>query len=157
MALFVLFQKLDTVGVDDDILARRGEGDDEREAEANNLSDDQLLCETKLDDGATAKVYETTQAYLCPNMAPEKQKGGTRIGKSILQKEIPREQALKLFLEGKTDVIAGFISKKGRPFSAHLLLDKTTGKLGWEFPPRPKKPANKAKAKSNQGTEPTAD
>ena len=57
------------------------------------------------------------------------------------------EQATKLFVEGKTDLIAGFISKKGRPFSAHLLLDKTTGKLGWEFPPRPKKPAKKKATK----------
>jgi len=117
------------------------EGDEEREAEAKNLSDDQLLCEAALADGTAIKVYETDRAYLCPDMAPDKQKGGTRIAKEILKKEIPAEQAMKLFVDGKTDVIAGFISKKGRPFSAHLLLDKTTGKLGWEFPPRPKKPA----------------
>ena len=80
-------------------------------------------------------------------MARDKQKNGTRIAKEILKKEIPAEQAAKLFTEGKTDVIAGFISKKGRPFSAYLLLDKTTGKLAWEFPPRPKKPAKKKAAK----------
>jgi DNA topoisomerase-3 len=123
------------------------EGDEEREAEANNLSDDQLLCETTLADGSAAKVYETDRAYLCPDMARDKQKNGTRIAKEILKKEIPAEQAAKLFVEGKTDVIAGFISKKGRPFSAYLLLDKTTGKLAWEFPPRPKKPAKKKAAK----------
>ena len=68
-------------------------------------------------------------------------KGGTRISKEILKKELPKEQVVKLFEEGKTEVIDGFISKKGRPFNAHLLLDKSTGKLGWEFPPRAKKKA----------------
>ncbi|MBC8325559.1 MAG: DNA topoisomerase III [Verrucomicrobia subdivision 3 bacterium] len=129
------------------------EGDDEREAEAKNLTDDQLLCEAPLADGTATKVYETDRAYLCPEMAPDKQKGGTRIAKEILKKEIPAEQAIKLFTEGKTDVIAGFISKKGRPFSAFLLLDKTTGKLAWEFPPRPKKPAKKKAAKKTTETQ----
>ena len=123
------------------------EGDEEREAEAKNLSDDQLLCEATLADSTATKVYETDRAYLCPDMAQDKQKNGTRIAKEILKKEISAEQATKLFVEGKTDLIAGFISKKGRPFSAHLLLDKTTGKLSWEFPPRPKKPAKKKAAK----------
>ncbi|MDG1831591.1 MAG: DNA topoisomerase, partial [Verrucomicrobiota bacterium] len=123
------------------------EGDEEREAEAKNLSDDQLLCEATLADSTATKVYETDRAYLCPDMAQDKQKNGTRIAKEILKKEISAEQATKLFVEGKTDLIAGFISKKGRPFSAHLLLDKTTGKISWEFPPRPKKPAKKKAAK----------
>ena len=122
------------------------EGDEEREAEAKNLGDDQLLCETDLENGTMAKVYETDRAYICPDMASDKQKGGTRIAKEILQKEITSDQALKLFTKGKTDVIAGFISKKGRPFSAFLLLDKKTGKLGWEFPPRPVKKTAKKKA-----------
>jgi len=129
------------------------EGDEEREAESKNLTDDQLLCETTLADGTAAKVYETDRAYLCPDMARDKQKNGTRIAKEILKKEILAEQAAKLFTEGKTDVIAGFISKKGRPFSAFLLLDKTTGKLAWEFPPRPKKPAKKKAAKNTTETQ----
>ena len=113
--------------------------------EAKNLTDDQLLTEASLEDGKTVKVYETNKAYICPDMAPEKQKGGTRISKEILKKELPRDQIIKLFVEGKTEVIEGFISKKGRPFKAHLLLDKSTGKLGWEFPPRAKKKAAKKK------------
>lgn len=117
------------------------EGDEEREQESKNLSDDQLITEAALDDGTKVKVYETDRAYICPEMASDKQKGGTRISKEILKKELPREQIIKLFVEGKTEVINGFISKKGRPFNAHLLLDKSTGKLGWEFPPRAKKKA----------------
>ena len=131
------------------------EGDEEREAEADNLTDDQLLCEAPLEDGTLAKVYETDRAYLCPDMVSAKQKKGTRVAKEILKKEIPTDQAMKLFVEGKTDVIAGFISKKGRPFSAHLLLDKQTGKLGWEFPPRPAKKKKVAKATKDKGTKET--
>ncbi len=121
------------------------EGDEEREEESKNLTDDQLLTEASLEDGTTVKVYETDKAYICPDMASGKQKGGTRISKEILKKELPRDQIIKLFVEGKTEVIDGFISKKGRPFKANLLLDKLTGKLGWEFPPRAKKKATTKK------------
>lgn len=121
------------------------EGDEEREEESKNLTDDQLLTEASLEDGTTVKVYETDKAYICPDMASGKQKGGTRISKEILKKELPRDQIIKLFVEGKTEVIDGFISKKGRPFKANLLLDKSTGKLGWDFPPRAKKKATTKK------------
>ncbi|MDP6859308.1 MAG: topoisomerase C-terminal repeat-containing protein, partial [Verrucomicrobiales bacterium] len=70
-----------------------------------------------------------------------------------LKKELPKDQVIKLFTEGKTEVIEGFISKKGRPFRAHLLLDKSTGKLGWEFPPRAKKKAAKKKATKAKSSE----
>jgi DNA topoisomerase-3 len=122
------------------------EGDEEREAESKNLSDEQKITDVELPDGTTAKVYQTESAYICPEMATDKHKGGTRIAKLILQKEIPQDQAVKLFTEGKTDIIEAFISKKGRPFNAHLLLDKLTGKLGWEFPPRAKKKSTRKKA-----------
>jgi DNA topoisomerase-3 len=45
---------------------------------------------------------------------------------------------------GKTDLLPKFISKKGRPFSAHLKLEN--GKIGFEFAakqPRAKKTAPK--------------
>jgi DNA topoisomerase-3 len=66
----------------------------------------------------------------------------------ILQREIPKEQVQKLITAGKTDLLPKFISKKGRPFSAHLKLEK--GKVGFEFAekaPRTKKsPAKRAPA-----------
>jgi len=97
----------------------RSEADDLREAEAKNLTEDQLLCMVER-EGA----------------------------KTILQNDITPEQARKLFAEGKTDVIEGFISRKTkRPFSAFLLLDSKTGKLSFEFPPRP---ASKKKAKGKK-------
>jgi DNA topoisomerase-3 len=50
----------------------------------------------------------------------------------ILGKAIPKEQAQKLLATGKTDLLDGFISKRGRPFSAYLKLED--GKVGFEFP-----------------------
>jgi DNA topoisomerase III len=73
------------------------------------------------------------------------------MGKTICQREVPREQVLKLIETGKTDLIPRFISKKGKPFSAFLKLDGS--KVGFEFEAR--KPAAK-KAVSKTRAAPTA-
>ena len=92
------------------------------------------------------QVYALENSYACENAVSEKKTCTFRVGKVILQREIPKEQVLKLITTGKTDLLPKFISKKGRPFSAHLKLDK--GKIGFEFAekvPRAKKtPARKA-------------
>jgi hypothetical protein len=51
-----------------------------------------------------------------------------------LHRAIPKEQAQKLLVTGKTDLLDGFISKRGRRFSAYLKLDDW--KVGFEFPER---------------------
>lgn len=127
------------------------EGDDRRERELKELTDEQILCQApKLDNSdEMVKVYEVESAYLAPSMATKADERGVRISKTILKKEIPSEQAVKLFVEGKTDLMPGFISKKGRPFAAHLTLDRVSGKLGFEFAPR----KNAKKDDGEAGTE----
>ncbi len=122
------------------------EGDDLREEELKSLTDELVICEAPRGDGTDAKVkvYETEKAFLAPDMATSVDERGVRISKTILQKEIPSEQGIKLFAEGKTDLMPGFMSKKGRRFSAHLTLDYATGKLGFEFAPRKKATSDKA-------------
>ena len=56
----------------------------------------------------------------------------TYVSKTILGRELPKEQAQKLLTTGKTDLLEGFISKRGRPFSAFLKLEDE--KVGFEFP-----------------------
>ncbi len=114
------------------------EGDEERENELDNLTDEQVICEAPLldDSDQLVKVYENERAYLAPDMAKGADERGVRISKTILQREIPQDQARKLFVEGKTDLMPGFLSKKGRKFAAHLTLDRKSGKLGFEFAPR---------------------
>ena len=65
------------------------------------------------------------------------------MSKTILQCEIPPDQMRKMLLEGKSDLLKRFISRKGRPFDAVLTL--RNGKIGWEFMKRPVRRTAKAK------------
>ncbi len=93
------------------------------------------------------QVFELENAYICKRAAAVPKKCSFRVSKTILHRAIPKEQVQKLMNTGKTDLLPGFISKKGRPFSAHLKLEN--GKIGFEFAekaPRAMKP-RKAAAK----------
>ena len=87
------------------------------------------------------QVYALDNSYACEHAVSAEKTCTFRVGKVILQSEIPKEQVQKLIATGKTDLLPKFISKKGRPFSAHLKLEN--GKVGFEFAekaPKPKKP-----------------
>jgi DNA topoisomerase-3 len=87
-----------------------------------------------------SNIYDSGMAYICEKAA--RRDGCTfRLGKIILQRQIEKEQAVKLLTTRRTDLLEKFISKKGRPFKAFLIL-KPDGKVGFEFEPRAaKKPA----------------
>jgi DNA topoisomerase-3 len=78
------------------------------------------------------EVYATETSYACNRAITPEKECAFRMGKTILQREIAPEQVVKLHSVGKTDLIDKFISKRGRPFSAFLLLGKN-GKVGFEF------------------------
>jgi len=80
-----------------------------------------------------AELCEVGSQYVLREREGETWKQTFRVGRIMCQKAIPPEQAIKLVSEGKTDLIQGFISKKGRPFDA--FLTNVPGKM-WEFPPR---------------------
>src|SRR5580692_4422571 len=88
----------------------------------------------------TGQVYDTGTAYICENLA--KGSCSFKMSKTILQREIPQDQARKMLVEGKSDVLKRFISKKGRPFDATLRLQN--GKISWEFAKRQPRPKTKA-------------
>ncbi len=113
------------------------------------LSEEQLIGVATTEDGASHQVYATEKAYHVPGIVTKKDPHGIRIGKSILQCEIPQDQVLKLISSGKTDVLKGFVSNRTkRKFDAHLTFDPKDGKIGFDFPPRPaKKAAAKKTAK----------
>jgi len=52
----------------------------------------------------------------------------------MCQKPITLDHAKQLVTDGKTELIQGFISKRGRPFDAYLTRDGA--RIRWEFPPR---------------------
>ena len=93
-------------------------------------------------------IYEAGIAYACEHgLGPEK-KCAFRMGKMILQREISPDDVRKICTEGKTNLLTKFISKKGRPFNAFLVLDKKSGKVGFEFEERKPKAPKKGAAKA---------
>jgi DNA topoisomerase-3 len=82
------------------------------------------------------RVFESAMAYLCEKSVGQVRSCDFRAGKIILQRPIERAQVQKLLSAGRTDLLDKFISKKGRPFKAFLVLKN--GGVGFEFEPRPK-------------------
>jgi len=82
----------------------------------------------------TANVVEAGSGYACEKSLGKSSSCTFRSGSIILQQPIDRIQMKKLLETGKTDLFTSFISKKGRPFKAFLVIrDK---KVGFEFLPR---------------------
>src|SRR5204863_494566 len=78
------------------------------------------------------RVFELGMSYICENSVGPEKTCKFKLSKTILGREISKEQAQKLVMLGKTDLLDGFISKRGRPFSAYLKLED--GKIRFEFP-----------------------
>src|SRR6201981_189685 len=70
----------------------------------------------------------------------------SRSGKVILKRPIEREQMNKLLASGKTDLLERFISRKGRPFKAFLVLNEKKD-VGFEFEKRDPKAKKERKTK----------
>jgi len=102
-----------------------------------------------------AKVFETGSIYACEKAFGDSPSCSFRSGSIVLQQTVDRAQMAKLLETGKSDLLTGFISRKGRPFKAFLVIkDK---KVQFEFLPRKdkgKKPeASSQKAEvSGQGS-----
>jgi DNA topoisomerase III len=103
-----------------------------------------------------SNVYDSGMAYICEKAVGPNRKCDFRSGKVILQRQMTREEMVKLLTTGKTDLLHKFISKKNRPFSAYLVLGKD-GKVSFEFEPRaPKAPGAKGRGRAKKA-EPGAD
>ena len=124
----------------------------EEEEEAESIEEENKLCACPLCE--KGDIYVTPHSYIC-----DRRISGdgckARLSKEMCKYEIPRDQALKYFTEGKTDVIEQWISKKGRPFKAALTCNKKGRRmLGWEFPPR--EPSKKKTAAKKAATKKAA-
>lgn len=86
------------------------------------------------DPATGAELCENGSSYILRERDGEGWKQSFRVGRLMCQKPIPREAAIQLVTQGKTDLIQGFISKKGRPFDA--FLKREDSRISWEFPPR---------------------
>ena len=91
------------------------------------------------------RVFDAPMNYLCENAVGPKRTCKFRSGKIILQQPIERAQMRKLLETGKTELLEKFISKKGRPFKAFLVVKD--GSVSFEFEAREPR-ARKAAAKT---------
>jgi DNA topoisomerase-3 len=82
-----------------------------------------------------AGVFEHGMAYTCERALGPQRTCDFRSGRMILQQPIERDQMKKLLETGRTDLLAAFVSKKGRRFKA-FLVKQPDGKIGFEFQPR---------------------
>ena len=100
------------------------------------------------------QIYDTPDNYICNIAAKEPKVCNGKLPKALCKKDISLENARLFFTEGKTALIEGMISKRGRPFSTFLVCKPGEKRLlGWEFPPREKKaPAAKKAAKKAAAT-----
>ena len=91
--------------------------------------------------GRKGQIHILPNAYMCQTAANEPKQCNAKLPRELCKKPISEENARKFFTEGRTAVIEGMISKKGRPFSASLVFKSGDKRiLGWEFPPREAKP-----------------
>ena len=82
------------------------------------------------------RVVQGATSFFCEHTLG-KQTCDFRCGRVILQQPISPEECKKILTEGKSSLLPGFVSNRThRKFKAYLVLDKKTGKIGFEFEPR---------------------
>lgn len=126
---------------------------EDAEAEQAAIQPENYVCDYPPSGTKGGKIYEAPKAYVLDiAVRGDAEFKKVRLAKELCKFAIPREQAAKFFSLGRTDVIEKFISKKGRPFKASLVMDPAGKRfVNFEFPPReaaPKKAAAKKKAVS---------
>lgn len=83
------------------------------------------------------RVVQGPAAYFCEHANGDKKTCDFRCGRMILQQPISPEEMTKILETGKSSLLTDFVSNRNhRKFKAFLTLDKATGKVGFEFPPR---------------------
>jgi DNA topoisomerase-3 len=97
-------------------------------------------------------VFELPMQYVCEKAVGPVRTCEFRCGRLILQQPIDGVQIRKLLSEHRTDLLTKFISKKGRPFKAFLVVKGP--KVEFEFEER--KPRGKAGEKAGAPKEPVA-
>ncbi len=80
-------------------------------------------------------VFQSPDAYLCENSQRDAKRCTFKVEKIKTGRPIDVTQLQKLLKDGKTDLLKHFISRTGKPFDAHLILEGK-GKVSFEFTDR---------------------
>ncbi|MDO5056853.1 MAG: DNA topoisomerase III [Lautropia sp.] len=78
-------------------------------------------------------VYIHGMHYVCSQSVGPARSCDFRSGREILQQPIEPEQMKKLLADGKTDLLAGFVSSRTRRKFKAFLVREASGKIGFEF------------------------
>jgi DNA topoisomerase-3 len=106
----------------------------ERKARAKaDLSKATVLGESKTHPGG--QLVELGDAYYV-RKPDQDNRQVFKLSKKLCEVELPVEQVQKLLTDGRSDLIEGFVSKRGNKFSAYLVLSQKQDKADFEFPPR---------------------
>ena len=126
----------------------QGSSDEGGEAEAVDFSGQEPLGKCPK---CGAGVFEHGMSYVCEKSVGPERSCDFRSGKVILQQEVAAEQMRKLLAEGRTDLLPGFVSSRTRRKFKAFLVRGADGKVGFEFEPRPARPAKGKSADSGAG------
>ena len=96
--------------------------------ESTSSSDDDELCDCPV--CSKGMIRKNSTMFACDNQEC-KFRG---LSQEMCKRKITSDEAKIIFVEGKSQLLNDFISKKGRPFSAYLKLDGN--RVKFEFPPR---------------------
>jgi DNA topoisomerase-3 len=98
-----------------------------------DLSKAAVLGTSKMHKGG--EILETPEAFYVRRPDQDNRIVMT-LKKQLCGLDLPKEEVMRLFEEGRTNLIQGFVSKRGAQFGAYLVLSKTGAKAEFEFPPR---------------------
>lgn len=120
---------------------------DRDEEDVEDLTDDMIVGEMDF-EGKTLKIYETEKSFFVPEAKNKKAPNGMKVSKMLLQQQISKEDAIKIFQGEKSSLMEDFISNRTkRKFKAFLIYDFTNARPTFEFPPREAKKTAKKAAK----------
>ncbi|SPY37131.1 type IA DNA topoisomerase [Proteus mirabilis] len=113
---------------------------DELYTDIKRLLNEDISNSLKVDSSSSANTF-SVKCPLCQSELQENQKAiatckarcGFVVWREMASKKITHNQAEILIEKGKTGIIKGFKSKAGKTFNAKLVLDKTSGKVTFEF------------------------
>lgn len=126
--------------------------DDRRKTEEAADSAAAEISSIEVPGQGTLELQESEKQWSIPAFSRGEGKGtGFSMSRTILGKEITREQLQQLLTAGKTELIEGFVSQRThRAFDAFLVLDAAKGNVGFEFPPREPRNGKGGKAKADK-------
>jgi DNA topoisomerase-3 len=81
------------------------------------------------------RVLQTATHYLCERSQADKKPCKFKTNRIIARQPLDLGQLHKLLTDGRTDLLTQFVSKRGHPFSARLVLGENH-KITFDFPSR---------------------